>query len=38
LVHTVSTIQTHRTAEIVADRKYAVSAGICALLFRSFGL
>jgi hypothetical protein len=29
-VPTVSTIQTHRTAEIVVDRKHTVSAGIFA--------
>jgi hypothetical protein len=30
LVHTSPTSQTHRTAEIVVDRKQAVSAGISA--------
>lgn len=38
LVHTVSTIQSVRTAEIVLDLKQAVSAGFSPVLFRSFGL
>jgi hypothetical protein len=38
LVHTVSTIQSRRTAAIVVDRKHAVSVEISQVLFRCFGL
>jgi hypothetical protein len=37
-IHSVSTIRSYRTTEIVVDRKQAVSAGIFAGIFRSFGL